>query len=314
MQIALSIIRGECMNNFDKLMEAAKKTKPKKIAVAAAQDDDVLKAIQNAVKENICVPILVGDKEKIIEISKEINFDLHSIEIIDEKDGVKASRKAVSLVSSGKADIVMKGLIDTSIILKAVLDKDIGLRTGSVLSHAAVFSLKKYHKLLIITDAAMNIAPDISEKKQIIENTLTLCRSLGINEPKVAVICAKEKVTDKMSATVDAQKLVEMYENGEIKNCIIEGPFGLDNAISKEAARIKGVKGKVAGDADVLLMPNIEAGNVLYKALSYFSDSENAGIILGAKAPIVLTSRADSDKAKLNSILLAVICSKGDQL
>ena len=297
------------MNSFDKLIKMAKNTEPKKIAVAAAQDDDVLKAVQAAVKENICIPILVGDKERIKEISEDINFDLKNIQIIDEKDGQKAARTAVSLVSSGKADIVMKGLIDTSIILKAVLDKEIGLRTGNVLSHAAVFELDKYHKLLVITDAAMNIAPTASEKKQLIENTLTLCHSLNIERPKVAVICAKEKVSDKMQATVDAQTLVRMYKDGEIKGCIVEGPFGLDNAISKEAASIKGVKGQVAGDADILLMPNIEAGNVLYKSLTYFSNSKNAGIILGARAPIVLTSRADSDGTKLNSIALAVICS-----
>lgn len=297
------------MNSFDKLLELAKNTEPKKIAVAAAQDDDVLKAVQAAVKENICIPILVGDKERIKEISEEINFDIENIQVIDEKDGQKAARTAVSLVSSGKADIVMKGLIDTSIILKAVLDKEIGLRTGNILSHAAVFELDKYHKLLVITDAAMNIAPTASEKKQLIENTLTLCHSLNIERPKVAVICAKEKVSDKMQATVDAQTLVRMYKDGEIKGCIVEGPFGLDNAISKEAASIKGVKGQVAGDADILLMPNIEAGNVLYKSLTYFSNSKNAGIILGARAPIVLTSRADSDETKLNSIALAVICS-----
>ena len=297
------------MNSFDKLIELAKNTELKKIAVAAAQDDDVLKAIKSAVKENICIPILVGDKEKILELSKEIDFDLENIEIIDEKDKQLSANIAVSLVSSGKADIVMKGLIDTSIILKAILNKEIGLRTGNILSHAAVFELDKYHKLLIITDAAMNIAPKALEKKQIIENALTLCHSLYIEKPKVAVICAKEKVSEKMLATVDAQTLVEMNKNGEIKGCIVEGPFGLDNAVSKEAAAIKGVKGQVVGDADILLMPNIEAGNVMYKALTYFSNSKNAGIILGAKAPIVLTSRADSDETKLNSIALSVICS-----
>lgn len=297
------------MKNFQNLLKFAKNTEIKKIAVAAAQDDDVLKAIKSAVEENICIPILVGDKEKITEISKEINFNIENIQIIDEKDLQQAANTAVSLVSSGHAHIVMKGLIDTSIILKAVLNKEIGLRSGNILSHAAVFELDKYHKLLIITDAAMNIAPDAEDKKQIIENTLSLCNSLNIDKPKVAVICAKEKVSDKMPATVDAQALVQMNKDGILKNCIVEGPFGLDNAISKEAAAIKGVKGEVAGDADILLMPNIEAGNVMYKALTYFSNSKNAGIILGAKAPIVLTSRADSDETKLNSIALAVICS-----
>jgi len=297
------------VKNFEEILKLAKKNGPKKISVAFAQDEEVLKAVKAAVNENICIPILVGDKEKIEEISKEINFDLSNIEIIDERDPNEAARKAVALVSSGKTDIVMKGLLDTSIILKAVLDKEIGLRTGNILSHAAVFSIEKYHKLLIITDAAMNIAPNADEKRQILENTLKLAYSLGIENPKVAAICAKEKVSSKMQATLDAQELVNMQHDGKITGCIIEGPYALDNAISKESAQIKGIDGKVAGDADILLMPNIEAGNVLYKSLTYFSDTENAAIVLGAKAPIVLTSRADSDKTKLNSIALAVLCS-----
>ncbi len=302
------------MNRFDELLKMAKTTVPKKIAIAAAQDEDVLMAVKSAYLEKICIPILIGNKEKIIELSQKINFNLDDIQIIESKDDNEAARTAVSLVSSGKADILMKGLVDTAIILKAVLDKEIGLRTGNILSHAAVFESDRYHKLFIITDAAMNIAPSASEKKQIIENTLPLCRSLDIENPKVAVICAKEKVSPKMQATVDAEILVNMNKNGEIKGCMIEGPFGLDNAISREAAALKGVKGEVAGDADILLMPNIEAGNVMYKTLTYLADSKNAGIILGAKAPIILTSRADSDEAKLYSILLAVICSKKESI
>lgn len=301
------------MNKFEEIIKYAQEyadTKgPKKIAVAFAQDEDVLLALKAAVNEKICIPILVGDKEKIIEISKEINFDLNNIEIIDEKDGALACSKAVALVSSGKADIVMKGLIDTSIILKAVLNKEIGLRTGNVLSHAAVFSVDTYHKFFIVTDAAMSIAPNADEKRQIIENTVKLSKALGAKVPKVAVICAKEKVNPKMLATLDAQELVEMQKDGKISGCIVEGPYALDNAISKEAAELKGIKGEVAGDADILLMPNIEAGNVFYKALTYLANADNAGIILGAKAPIVLTSRADSDKAKLNSIALSVLVS-----
>lgn len=293
------------MKNFDKLRETAR-GKQKKIAVAVAQDYDVLKAIKEAVKENLCIPILVGSKEKIKEIADEINFNLDNIQIIDIKDGNEASRKAVSLVSSGKADILMKGLIDTAIVLKAVLDKEIGLRTENILSHAVVFILDRYHKPLIITDPAMNIAPNYIEKKQILENSLALSCSLGIEKAKVAVVCAKEKVSNKMQATLDAEKLVQMYKAGEITDCIVEGPFGLDNAISKEAAKTKGVVGEVAGDADILLMPNIEAGNIFYKTLTYFADCQNAGVVLGARAPIVLTSRADSDLTKLNSIALAV--------
>ncbi|MEL7646586.1 MAG: phosphate butyryltransferase [Sedimentibacter sp.] len=297
------------MKKFEDILTLAKSKGLKKIAVAVAQDEEVLKAVKSAVNEKICVPVLVGDKEKIKKIAEEIGFDLNNLEIIHEEDGNEASRKAVELVSSGEADIVMKGLIDTSVILKAVLDKEIGLRTGNILSHAAVFAIERYHKVVLITDAAMNIAPNADEKRQILENSLVLSHSLGIEKPKVAVICAKEKVSSKMQATVDAQELVQMYNDGRITGCIVDGPYALDNAISREAAELKGIKGDVAGDADILLMPNIEAGNVLYKSLTYFAGAENAGIILGAKAPIVLTSRADSDVAKLNSIALAVVCS-----
>lgn len=301
------------MRNFEEIIkyaqEYAEVSGPKKIAVAFAQNEDVLKALKAAVNEKICQPVLIGDREKIADISKEIDFDLSNIEIIDEKDGTEACKKAAALVSGGKADILMKGLIDTAIILKAVLNKEIGLRTGNVLSHAAVFSVDTYHKIFIVTDAAMNIAPNAGEKMQIIENAVRLSHSLGTEVPKVAVICAKEKVNPKMQATLDAQELVQMQAEGRIPACIVEGPYALDNAISKEAAELKGVKGEVAGDADILLMPNIEAGNVFYKALTYLANADNAGIILGAKAPIVLTSRADSDKAKLNSIALAVLVS-----
>lgn len=301
------------MRNFEEIIkyaqEYAEVSGPKKIAVAFAQNEDVLKALKAAVNEKICQPVLIGDREKIADISKEIDFDLSNIEIIDEKDGAEACKKAAALVSGGKADILMKGLIDTAIILKAVLNKEIGLRTGNVLSHAAVFSVDTYHKIFIVTDAAMNIAPHAGEKMQIIENAVRLSRALGTEVPKVAVICAKEKVNPKMQATLDAQELVQMQAEGRIPACIVEGPYALDNAISKEAAELKGVKGEVAGDADILLMPNIEAGNVFYKALTYLANADNAGIILGAKAPIVLTSRADSDKAKLNSIALAVLVS-----
>lgn len=296
------------MKDFNDILKLAKKKGPKKISVAVAQDEDVLLAIKRAIDENIAEPILVGDKEKIIKISNDINLNLHNILIIDEKDIKEASLKAVSLVSTGEADILMKGLVDTSVLLKAVLDKNVGLRSGSILSHVAVFEIEKYHKILLITDAAMNILPNADEKRQILENSIRLSHSLGNENPKVAVVCAKEKVSLKMQSTVDADELVKLNKQGIIKGCIVGGPFGLDNAISKEAAKTKGITDVVAGDADILLMPNIEGGNVLYKALTYFSNSQSAGILLGASAPIVLTSRADSDTSKLNSIALAVLC------
>ncbi|WP_432403675.1 phosphate butyryltransferase [Wukongibacter sp. M2B1] len=295
------------IRNFNDVLKFAKERGPKTIAVACAQDAEVLMAIEDAKKMGIVDAILVGDKEKIEEIANEKAIDLSKYEIIDIKDLSEASLKAVELVSSGKAHIVMKGLVDTSIILKAVLNAEVGLRTGNVLSHVAVFDVLGYDRLFFVTDAAMNIAPDLNAKKQIIENASTVAHALDIEEPKVAVICAKEKVNPKMPATVDAAELEKMNKNGEIKGCVVGGPFALDNAVSLEAAKHKGIDHPVAGLADILMVPTIEAGNVLYKSLVFLSDTKNAGIIVGAKAPIVLTSRADSEETKLNSIALGVL-------
>lgn len=293
--------------DFSELLKLAQEKGPKKISVAVAEDEEVLSAIKEAMELEIVVPILVGNKEKIFEISKEIDLDLEFIEILDEKDPSLASRMATELVSSGRAQILMKGLVDTSIIMKQVLDKEIGLRTENVISHVAVFEVETYHKLFIVTDAAMNLAPDLIKKKEIIENAVKLAISLDIVNPKVAVLAAKEKVDPKMEATVHARELSDMNKRGEIKNCIVDGPFALDNAINKHSAMIKGIDSVVAGDADILLAPNIEAGNVLYKSLTYFARAKSAGLIVGTKAPIVLTSRADNHQTKLNSIALAVL-------
>ena len=295
------------IKSFANLLQLVQIKVPKRISVAVAEDKQVLGAIKASRDLNIVEPILIGDKSKIVRISQEIGFNLLGVEIIDEKDKVLASRKATELVSTGKADILMKGLVDTSIIMKQVLDKEIGLRTGKLISHVAVFDVKTYHKILFITDTAMNISPNLNQKKEIIENAVKLAHSLEIDNPKVAVIGAKEKVSLKMEATVHAKELANMNDNGEITGCIVEGPFALDNAISKEAALHKGINSQVAGDADILLMPNIDAGNILYKSLTFFARSKSAGIILGTKAPIVLTSRADNEEAKLYSIVLGVL-------
>lgn len=295
------------MRSFNDVIRYAKERGPKTISVACSQDKEVLIAVDMAKKEGIANAILVGDIEKTNTIANELNIDLSGYDLIDEKDLTKASLKAVSLVSEGKADMVMKGLVDTSIILKAVLDKEVGLRTGKVLSHVAVFDVNGYDRLFFITDAAMNLAPDLQTKKQIIENACIVAHALDIEEPKVAAICAKEKVNPKMPDTVDAKELEDMCKNGEIRGCIVGGPFALDNAVSEEAAKHKGMDNPIAGKADILLVPDIEAGNILYKSLVFFAESKNAGVIVGAKAPIILTSRADSEETKLNSIALGVL-------
>ncbi len=301
------------IKRFEDVINMARKKGPKTIAVAVAHDKEVLLAIKRALDFKIANSILVGDREKIVQIAEQIKLNIEDVKIIDEKDITKASLKAVELVSTGKAHMVMKGLVDTSIVLKAVLNNEVGLKTGKVLSHVAVFDLEKYDKLLFITDAAMNIAPGLKEKKEILENGVYVAHSLDIERPKVAVLCAKEKVNPKMPDTLDAQSLVSMCEKNEIQQCIVGGPFALDNAISMEAAKHKGITHEVAGDTDILLVPDIEAGNILYKALVFLTEAENAGVIVGAKAPVILTSRADSDKAKLNSIALGVLMASNNK-
>lgn len=293
------------MDIFKQLYEKAKRNPIKTLVVACAEDEDVLLAVEHARKEGIVKGILVGDRKKIEVIALEQKISLENYEVIDIPEMIEASLEAVKLVHSGKGQILMKGFVDTSIILKAVLNPEVGLRMeGNLLSHIGLFHVKNHEKARIVTDAAMNISPSLEEKRKILENAVKVSHALGIETPKVAVLCAKEKVSPKMKATVDAAELQNLNEKGEIKNCLVLGPIALDGAVSKEAANHKNIVHPVAGDADILLVPDIESGNILYKALTYFCESESAGLIVGAKAPIVLTSRSDSDKTKFNSILL----------
>ena len=295
------------IKNFEEIVKTAQAKGPKTIAVAVAQDLEVLLAVKNAKDLGIANAILVGNEAEIRKIAQDHQIDLAGFTIMEQSDPVEACRTAVQLVSTGKAQVLMKGIIDTAIILKAVLDKEIGLRTDNVLSHVAVADIAGYDRLFYITDAAMNIAPDAAAKKQIIENAIQVANALGNDNPKVACVCAVEKVNPKMQATLDAAELVKMNETGELKGCIVAGPFALDNAVSAEAAKHKGITNPVAGHADILLMPYIEAGNMLYKSIVFFAKGNIAGIVVGATSPIVLTSRADSDIAKLNSIAIGVL-------
>jgi phosphate butyryltransferase len=277
------------------------------VAVAVAQDEHVLEACVKASEMGVASFILVGNLAKINEIAKSHNFDLSKFELLNEEDEAKASAVAVGLVRDGKANALMKGLVDTSIIMKAVLDKENGIRTGSKLSHVAAFEISTYHKLLFITDAAINVDPDLTAKKEIIQNAANALNNLGIANPKVALLAAKEKVDPKMPVTEEYAKLVEMSKNGEITGCIVDGPLALDNAVSAESAKIKNIQSPVAANADILFCPDIEAGNILYKSLAFLTDAKNGGVVLGAKRPIILTSRADSSESKLISILLGVL-------
>lgn len=293
---------------FINLRECSKKPI---LSVAAAHDEEVLLAIKDACEMNIIKAILIGEEKKIREISTKIKFDLSEVEIIDEIDLKICAEKAVKLVSEGKADYVMKGLLDTSIILKEVLNKEYGLRTDSLLSHVMIYEVENYHKLLILTDGGMNIEPDVLQKKKIIDNAVKAGKSLGIDKIKVACLAAKEKVNPKMKRTLDADELKRMGNEGMFgKDVLVEGPIAFDLAVSKDACRIKGYESEVGGDADILLVPSIETGNGIGKALTYMANAKSAGIIMGAKSPIVLVSRADSHESKLYSIAYGAIISK----
>lgn len=293
------------IHSFHELVESVKNAN-RRIAVAVAQDAEVLIAVRKAADLGIVKPVLVGEEAAIKAIASEINVSLDGMEIIDEADKIEACRKAVKLVHDGDADVVMKGIVDTSVILKAVLDKDIGLRESPVLSHVALFGVDGFDRLLYITDAAMCIAPDVEQKAHIIGNAVKVAHALGNDNPIVTCLCAVEKVNPKMQATLDAAELVERNKRGEIAGCTVCGPLALDNAVSVEAAKHKGITDPNAGKADILLVPYIEAGNIFYKSLTYMAKAQNAGMIVGAKAPVVVTSRADSDETKLNSIALAI--------
>lgn len=300
------------LDNLSGLIEKAKEGDKRTIAVAAAEDEFVLKAVQDAVVAEVMIPLLIGDKGEIEKIARRLDFDLSRVDILDNREGATASaRIAVSKVKSGEADGIMKGYISTGDLLRAVLDKDIGLRIGRLLSHVALFQSPYYHKLLCVTDAAMNIAPNLDEKVQIIQNAVLVCRKLGIETPKVAVAAAVETVNKKMEATLHASVLKEMNREGILTGCVVDGPFAIDIAVSRESALHKGIDSPVAGDCDVILAPDIEAGNILYKALNFLGGAVCASVIIGASAPVILASRSDDERTKLYSIALAAYMGKG---
>ena len=276
------------------------------LSVAAAEDKEVLKAVKDAVEKQIIEPILVGDCDKIKLISEKINFDLTGIEILNSNNIEESAKIAVELVATKNADFVMKGILDTSILLKSVLNKEYGLRTESLLSHVVAYQMENYHKLLLITDGGMNISPNYEQKEMILKNAIQAAKALGIDTIKVACLAAKEKVNPKMQATVDGHLLQE----ASIRNVIVEGPLSFDIALSKEASDMKGFKSEVSGDIDILLVPNIEVGNGIGKSFTYMANAKSAGVIMGAKAPIVLVSRSDSAESKLYSIAYGALIAK----
>jgi len=293
------------LNSLDVFIDIAKQKPMKKVVVAAAEDELVLSAVSEAKNLNLIEPILVGNTKIINEISKNIKFDLEGIEIIDEPNPAVACKTAVKLIKENNGQILMKGLVGTADYLRAILDKENGLRNGELLSHIGFFDPKTYHKLIALTDAAQNISPTFEEKVSILKNSIDFYQRLGVKIPKISILAAVETVNPKMEVTIHAAMLTQMNRRGQIKNCIIDGPLAFDNTVSKEAAKHKGIASDVAGDADLIFAPNIEVANTLYKCITYFGGASVAAIILGAKVPIVLTSRSDSEKSKLYSIALA---------
>jgi phosphate butyryltransferase len=295
------------IRSLTELMEYAREIGPRKISVALAEDAEVMEAVEDARKNGIATAILVGNAVKIADVAAKLGIDLANYEVVDERGNENAvALKAVELVSSGSADILMKGMIKTANFLRGVLNKEKGLRSGALISHVYIHQVEGYDRVFFICDPAFNMYPDLQAKVNILNNTVELAHAFGIASPKVAVLGAVEVVNPDMPCTLDAAALAQMSRRGQIKGCVVDGPFALDNAISVEAAKHKGIESEVAGSADILLVPDIEAGNMMAKAIVYFARNKTAGLVLGAKAPVVLTSRTDTAETKLLSIASAV--------
>jgi len=293
--------------SFSDLRSRIGQLEKRRIAVAAAEDAEVIRTLNTVAEQGLAECILVGDRTKIEKLMREEG--LEKAEIIDAPDPAEAALEAAYLVRQGRADVLMKGLVNSSDFLKAVLDKEKGLKTGKTLSHLAVFEVPAYPKLQFHTDGGMNLYPDLALKKEIIDNGLEALKKIGLDMPKVAVLTANEAVNPKMPSTVDAAALVELNKKAEFLPCIMEGPISMDVALSKEAASHKGIRSEISGETDLFVVPNIDAGNMIGKTLIYCANAKMAGVILGAKSPVVMTSRAENAEGKLNSIILACAVS-----
>jgi phosphate butyryltransferase len=297
------------LKNLDDLRAAAKSASLKRMAVVFAHDDHVIEAVKNACDFNIIEPFLIGDEKRIQELISQ--FELKQpYKIINETNPELATKIAMEMVNDGSVDIVMKGLIDTKILLKGVVNKEYGIRESKLLSHVGIVEYPTLDRVLFASDGAMNITPDYEQKILIVEAAVKLAKSLGYTQPKVGIVSAVEKVNPKIESTLDAQKIVEYYKDKDI-DFLIDGPFAIDNLVSMDSVKHKGIKSPVAGICDILIFPNLDGGNIFYKTSVFLAAGKSAGLIMGAKVPIVLTSRADTAEAKLNSILLAVVNKDG---
>ena len=295
------------ITNFCELLETVKNVPVQRVAVAAANSDVVIGGVKAALEQAVATPILFGDARKIADLSERKGLDLGAVEVVDEPNELMSAARAVAAVREGRANILMKGQVHTDDFLRAVLDPDNGLRTGLLMSHVFILEATSLGRLLFVTDGAMNIAPDLQQKAQIVLNAVYLARVFGVECPKVAAVAAVELVNPKMPATLDAAALAAMQSRGQFPYGIVDGPFGMDNAVSPRAAQIKGIGGPVAGQCDILLVPDIEAGNILVKTFAFLAGGRVAGVLVGAAAPVVLTSRADTAEARLFSLAAAVL-------
>jgi len=292
---------------YERLLERCKSLAAVPTAVAHPCEKSALEGAVNAAQAGLITPALVGPRKEIEDTARSAGIDLSNLEIIDAANSIESARQAVALVREGRAEVLMKGSLHTDELMSAVVSRDGGLRTGRRISHVFIMDVPTYHKVLIVTDAAINIAPALEDKVDIVQNAIDLAISLGLEKPKVAILCAVETVNSKMPATLDAAALCKMAERGQIKHGILDGPLAFDNAISKDAAQTKGIKSTVAGDPDILLAPDLEAGNILAKNLSFLANADSAGMVLGARVPVILTSRADSVRSRIASCGVATL-------
>ena len=294
---------------YERLLERCQGIPPIPTAVAYPCDESSLSGAIDAARLGLIAPILVGPVATINEIATSKGIDLGSAQVVEAPNAKASAAKAVELVRLGQAELMMKGSLHSDEVLSAVIAKETGLRTGRRLSHAFLMDVPTYHKVLIVTDAAINIAPTLEDKIDICQNAIDLAKTFGVDRPKVAILAAVETVNSKMPATLDAAALCKMADRGQIKGGILDGPLAFDNAISRDAARTKGITSEVAGDPDILLAPDLEAGNMMAKMLSFLANSDSAGLVLGARVPVILTSRADSVKARIASCAVAVMAA-----
>jgi phosphate butyryltransferase len=295
------------ITTFAQLIEEARKVGPRTVAIAAAQEKEILLAAQDAETQDLCECVLVGDRAAITDIAQENSIDIRRMMIIQEPEPKQAARKVMELVRMGHAQMAMKGKIETGDFLRAALDKEVGLRMGRLLTHVGIFEIPGFDRLIFISDAGVVVAPTMEQKIEIVQNAIFVAQRLGVEQPRVAVLAATEMVNPKIPTTLDAANLSKMADRGQIKGGLIDGPLALDNAISPESAQIKGIKSDVAGQADILIPPDVEAANVLAKAITYFAKGNMAGVVVGGKSPIVVASRSDPHETKLVSMALGVL-------